>query len=466
MMSTPPRPPFYSNVKQPNTSKTPFQSNHSLHHRSFKSQTSKFSSKSIADNSRYYPQTAQRQAHQPAPSHPKNPFLSRLGSVLIKNQPVVAPRITPGPKVLVPPTPAAPAIIPPTAATATKPPLSVAQYTQPTPVPPNRQNTHQITQKAHSEPSIKYQIKVNDKVYKVLRKIGSGGSAKVYEGFEPLTSQTVAIKIINVASVDQKTRDSYFNEERLLAKLRHNQHVVRMYDSEYKEELKELLIVMEKGDTDLSQVIDSYFKTKESMIDGIFIKFYWRGMVQAVNDIHRHGIVHADLKPVNFILVKNQIKLIDFGIASAVDPGCTSVVKDYQIGTINYMAPESLKNRALDASFQYLRNFDVDENNHQQQQQQKRTVIKYNAKVDIWSLGCILYNLVYGRPPFDNLKDILSKVQAITNPQHSINFPEISNRNLLNCMKSCLRYNPSDRPSAQDLLNDPYLKEDIIVLHK
>lgn len=499
-MSTPPRPPFFSNVKQPNISKTPYQSSNTLFQRSFKSQTNKLPSRSIIDESRYYPLTGQRQTHQPAANNPKNPLAARLrffarSQQVATNRPAVSasasayvapataanatknPPSTTATKPSYPttatkpslPTTATKPLLPTTAtkpallATATKPPLSVAQYTQPTPVPPNRQNTHQIS-RAHSEPSIKYQIKVKDKVYKVLRKIGSGGSAKVYEGFEPLTSQTVAIKIINVASVDQKTRDSYFNEEALLAKLRGNQHVVHMYDSEYKADVKELLIVMEKGDTDLSQVIDSYFKTKQSMIDGIFIKFYWRGMVQAVNDIHRHGIVHADLKPVNFILVRNQIKLIDFGIASAVDPGCTSVVKDYQIGTINYMAPESLKNRALEASFQYLRTNDVDENN--QQQQHKRTVIKYNAKVDIWSLGCILYNLVYGRPPFDNLKDILSKVQAITNPQHIINFPEISNRKLLNCMKSCLRYNPSDRPSAEDLLNDSYLKEDIIVLQK
>jgi serine/threonine-protein kinase TTK/MPS1 len=314
-------------------------------------------------------------------------------------------------------------------------------------------------------------VKVNDKTYKVLRKIGAGGSAKVYEGFEPTTYQSVAIKIINIAQADPRTQKSYFNERSILTQLKDCKYVVKIYNSEYKSEIKELVIVMEKGEADLSQVLDYHFKTRErsGLVDGTFIKFHWRGMLMAVNEIHQHGIVHADLKPVNFILVKNQIKLIDFGIASTLDPGGTSVIRDYQIGTINYMAPEALKNRAAESNYvlpsstnDHLKS-SHDENN-QRQPSAKKTLIRYNSKADIWSLGCILYNFVYGRPPFDKYEDILSKVQAITNPRHVINFPDINNAHLMDCMKLCLRYNPEDRPTAEQLLNHEYLRSDLICI--
>lgn len=302
--------------------------------------------------------------------------------------------------------------------------------------------SNNMFQRSHSEPTIKYQVKVNDRVHKITHKIGSGGSAKVYAGSDQ-SGRTVAIKIINMAKADLKAQESYFNEVELLRRLKNSDHVVRIHDSEYKSDCKELVIVMEKGEIDYCQLIDDHLKERKQ-IDGKFIKYHWGLMVEAVHEIHTHGIVHADLKPVNFILVKGKLKLIDFGIASAVDPGGTSVVRDYQIGTINYMAPETLKNRATDENNLHI-----------------KTLIKYNSKVDIWSLGCILYYLVYGRPPFDKYQDVLSKIHAITNPRQTIEYPPLKNPTLMDCLKACLRYNPTDRPSAQELLENPYLREEV-----
>ena len=65
-------------------------------------------------------------------------------------------------------------------------------------------------------------------------------------------------------------------------------------------------------------------------------------MLQAVQTIHDQRIVHSDLKPANFLLVEGTLKLIDFGIASAIQNDATSVMRENQIGTVNYMSPEAL----------------------------------------------------------------------------------------------------------------------------
>jgi serine/threonine-protein kinase TTK/MPS1 len=66
-------------------------------------------------------------------------------------------------------------------------------------------------------------------------------------------------------------------------------------------------------------------------------------MLEAVHAIHQQKIVHSDLKPANFILVQGALKLIDFGIAKAIPNDTTNIQRDIQVGTLNYMSPEAIK---------------------------------------------------------------------------------------------------------------------------
>lgn len=97
-------------------------------------------------------------------------------------------------------------------------------------------------------------------------------------------------------------------------------------------------------------------------------------MLEAVHVIHEDKIVHSDLKPANFVLVRGELKLIDFGIAKAIANDTTNIQRDQQIGTVNYMSPEA-----------------IEETNRGGPDGKK--VMKLGRASDIWSLGCILYQV-------------------------------------------------------------------------
>ncbi|KZR96685.1 Uncharacterized protein APZ42_008841, partial [Daphnia magna] len=117
--------------------------------------------------------------------------------------------------------------------------------------------------------------------------------------------------------------------------------VVRLLEYEYNEEEEKLLLVMEKGDTDFANVIRN--RTSLNAINPTLIRFYWQEMLEAVKEIHDKNVIHTDLKPANFLLVNGGLKLIDFGIATSIQADMTSIMKDSQCGTYNYMAPEAIK---------------------------------------------------------------------------------------------------------------------------
>lgn len=176
-------------------------------------------------------------------------------------------------------------------------------------------------------------ISVNGKPYQVLNKIGKGGSSLVYQVYCAETKQTLALKIVNLKSADKSVVEGFRSEINVLQKLRNCERVVKMYDYQFCNNNKELLIVMEKGDTDLSNVLKNHFQANRNYrFSPHLIKLYWQEMVDAVREIHENNIVHSDLKPVNFILVSGKLKLIDFGIAKAMQCNQTNVYKDTIIG--------------------------------------------------------------------------------------------------------------------------------------
>lgn len=104
-------------------------------------------------------------------------------------------------------------------------------------------------------------------------------------------------------------------------------------------------MIMEKGDSDLDKILQS---NKKLLPTYKLIQYLYQ-ILQSVNYIHENGIIHSDLKPANFLMVNNRLKLIDFGIASNIATDSTSIIKFSQAGTFNYISPEALIDTSNDS---------------------------------------------------------------------------------------------------------------------
>ncbi|KNC52491.1 TTK protein kinase [Thecamonas trahens ATCC 50062] len=282
---------------------------------------------------------------------------------------------------------------------------------------------------------------INGRSFVKLEIVGKGGSSKVYKVMAP-NRKIYACKRIKFRGESQETIESYVNEITLLKRLQGHDNIINLLDSEVKVKENEIYLIMEYGETDLSSLLKRQRASSASgRVDDNFVRFYWQQMLQAVHTIHEERIVHGDLKPANFLLVDGQLKLIDFGIAKAISNDTTNIVRDNQIGTLNYMSPEAIldTNSASGCGAGGMK-------------------MKLGRASDIWSLGCILYQMVYGECPFAGL-NVVQKLQAIINPNYTIKYPETSvTPALVDLVASCLRRDPKERLSIPQLLDHAFVR--------
>lgn len=287
---------------------------------------------------------------------------------------------------------------------------------------------------------------VKGQSYTVVDKIGSGGSSEVFRVLDEHNA-IKAIKKVDLSEVSEHDAMSFRKEVELLMRLKDKRRIVQIFDFvEMRSDggRQTLVVVMEHGEKDLARLLKEYSagnNSDKNELTDAKTKFYWEEMLEAVQVIHDEGIVHSDLKPANFLIVGGTIKLIDFGIASSVENDRTHVTKENPLGTLNFMSPESI----------------------QYNEEGYKSSVKISVKSDVWSLGCILYNMIYGKLPFSHIRNPYHKIRAIVDPNHVIEFPRKNIENhdplVVNVLQRCLVRDPGQRASIGELLRHPYIRK-------
>ena len=258
-------------------------------------------------------------------------------------------------------------------------------------------------------------LEIKNYVYSQKTALGKGSFSSVYLGENIISGQKVAIKKINISKFE-KFRPHIISEINILKSINHP-NIVSFVDDII--ETKLIYIVLEY--CGLGDLAEFY---KDTMVKEVYVKHYAKQILDGISYLHQKNIMHRDIKPHNILLSDiYTIKITDFGFAKY---DTTIDLTTTLCGSPIYMAPEIMQCK------------------------------KYNNKTDIWSFGIVIYQLAFGKLPY-NASNQIELMRVVRDTEPTYNSDLVSNM----CkffIKQLLCKNPDKRPDVKYLQNHEWFK--------
>ena len=266
--------------------------------------------------------------------------------------------------------------------------------------------------------------------FELISKLGEGSYSTVYKVRRKADLKMYALKKVKLKNLSEKEKQNALNEIRILASIK-SDHIISYKEAFIEEKDKILCLVMEfanKGD--LFQKI-TYYKQMQKSFEEVEIWNIFIQILKGLKCLHDLKILHRDLKSANIFLFNNNLaKIGDLNVSKVTKTG----IGNTQTGTPFYASPEVWNDES------------------------------YTSKSDIWSLGCVIYEMITFNPPF--------KAESMDGLYHKImkgkyqKIPDKYSKDLNEILKLLLRVDPKERPSCDELLKNKIIMEKIEFLEQ